>query len=391
MKQIARVLSALALACVSSLSAAQDYPNKPIRLIVPFPPGGGTDVLAREAAIKVAGNTGWNIVTENRPGSGGNIGVDAVAKSAPDGYSLVLGQTSNLAINPTLYAKLPYDPEKDLTAIGLVADAPLVIVVPANSPLKSFDDMIAAAKAKPGSLNFASSGNGTVAHLAAVQLQNAAGIQLTHIPYKGAAQASNDLIGGQIDMYLSSVPTLIGHVRNGKMRALAVTSAQRVPDMPDVPTIAERGFPGFEAVTWFGLAAPAGTPKDIVQRLNAEFNKALQAPDLGAKYREQGARVLSSTPEEFSKLIHDDRIRWARSSRTRAPRSSKRPCCLAIRPPAARRGRPRPPRPAPAIATSTPMTPATRPCPAQRCRRRTRRWRSIATSRPGWACSAPCW
>lgn len=312
MKVIARVLSGLALVCVAGLSAAQGYPDKPIRLIVPFPPGGGTDVLAREAALKVAKNTGWNIVTENRPGSGGNIGVDAVAKSAADGYSLVLGQTSNLAINPTLYAKLPYDAEKDLTAIGLVADAPLVLVVPANSPLKSFDDMLAAARAKPELLTYASSGNGTVAHLAAVQLQNAAGIKLTHIPYKGAAQASNDLIGGQIDMYLSSVPTLIGHIRNGKMRALAVTAAQRASDLPDVPTIAERGYPGFEAVTWFGLAAPAGVPKEIVQRLNAEFNKALQTPDLSQKYQEQGARVLTSTPEDFAKLIHNDRIRWAK-------------------------------------------------------------------------------
>jgi len=224
----------------------------------------------------------------------------------------VLGQTSNLAINPTLYAKLPYDPENDLTAIGLIADAPLVIVVPAGSPLKSLDDMIAAAKAKPGILNYASSGNGTVSHLAAVQLQNAAGIQLTHIPYKGAAQASNDLIGGQIDMYLSSVPTLIGHVRNGKMRALAVTSAQRVPDLPDVPTIAERGYPGFEAVTWFGLAAPKGVPKDIVDRLNAEFNKALQSKELSVKYQEQGARVLTGTPEDFAKLIRDDRARWGK-------------------------------------------------------------------------------
>jgi len=312
MKVVVRALSGLALVCATGLSLAQGYPNKPIRLVVPFPPGGGTDVLAREAAVKVASNTGWNIVTENRPGSGGNIGVDTVAKSDPDGYSLVLGQTSNLAINPTLYAKLPYDPENDLTAIGLIADAPLVIVVPAGSPLKSLDDMIAAAKAKPGILNYASSGNGTVSHLAAVQLQNAAGIQLTHIPYKGAAQASNDLIGGQIDMYLSSVPTLIGHVRNGKMRALAVTSAQRVPDLPDVPTIAERGYPGFEAVTWFGLAAPKGVPKDIVDRLNAEFNKALQSKELSVKYQEQGARVLTGTPDDFAKLIRDDRARWGK-------------------------------------------------------------------------------
>ena len=312
MKVVVRALSGLALVCATGLSLAQGYPNKPIRLVVPCPPCGGTDVLAREAAVKVASNTGWNIVTENRPGSGGNIGVDTVAKSDPDGYSLVLGQTSNLAINPTLYAKLPYDPENDLSAIGLIADAPLVIVVPAGSPLKSLDDMIAAAKAKPGILNYASSGNGTVSHLAAVQLQNAAGIQLTHIPYKGAAQASNDLIGGQIDMYLSSVPTLIGHVRNGKMRALAVTSAQRVPDLPDVPTIAERGYPGFEAVTWFGLAAPKGVPKDIVDRLNAEFNKALQSKELSVKYQEQGARVLTGTPDDFAKLIRDDRARWGK-------------------------------------------------------------------------------
>jgi len=312
MKMMTRVFAGIVLSCITGVSAAQSFPNKPIRLIVPFPPGGGTDVLAREAALRVARNTGWNIVTENRPGSGGNIGVDMVAKADPDGYSIVLGQTSNLAINPTLFPNLSYDPEKDLSAIGLIADAPLVIVVSATSPLKSFDDMIKLAKEKPGILNYASSGNGTVSHLAAVQLQKAAGIELTHIPYKGAAQASNDLIGGQIDMYLSSVPTLIGHVRSGKMRALAVTSAQRVADLPDVPTIAERGNPGFEAVTWFGLAAPAGVPKDVIAQLNGEFNKALKSTELGTKYQEQGARVLTSTPEAFAQLIHDDRIRWGK-------------------------------------------------------------------------------
>lgn len=312
MKTFARVLTGVALVLSTGVSVAQNYPDRPIRMIVPFPPGGGTDVLAREAAIAVSKGTGWTIIPENRPGSGGNIGVDAVAKSAPDGYTIVLGQTSNLAINPTLFPKLPYDPEKDLAAIGLIADAPLVIVVPATSKLKSFDDMIEVAKKEPGRLTYASSGNGTVAHLAAVQLQKAAGIELTHIPYKGAAQASNDLIGGQIDMYLSSVPTLIGHVRNGKMRALAVTSSERSPDLPDTPTIAERGNAGFEAVTWFGLAAPAGVPQEVVVRLNSEFNKALQSDELVKKYREQGARVLTSTPQEFAKLIHDDRIRWGK-------------------------------------------------------------------------------
>ena len=312
MKVITRVLAGLALTCIAGLSAAQDYPNRPIRLIVPFPPGGGTDVLAREASIAVSKNTGWSIIAENRPGSGGNIGIDIAAKSAPDGYTLALGQTSNLAINPTLFPNLSYDPEKNLSAIGLIADAPLVIVVAENSPLNSFDDMIKVAREKPGVLNYASSGNGTVSHLAAVQLQKAAGVELTHIPYKGAAQASNDLIGGQIDMYLSSVPTLIGHIRNGKMRALAVTSAERAADLPDVPTIAERGNPGFEAVTWFGLVAPEGVPKEVIEQLNAEFNKALQSDAVGRKFQDQGARVLTSTPEAFTKLIHDDRIRWGK-------------------------------------------------------------------------------
>ncbi len=312
MKVLRQVLAGIALSCAVFPVAAQTYPAKPIRLIVPFPPGGGTDALAREAANQVSATKGWTIVTENRPGAGGNLGVDAVAKSPADGYTLVIGQTSNLAINPTLYSRLPYDPEKDLTPVGLVASAPLVLVVSASSPYKTLADVIAAAKAEPGKLNYASSGNGTVAHLATEQFQKAAGVQFMHIPYKGAAQGANDLIGGQIEMYMSSVPTLIGHIRSGRMRAIAVTSLARTDDLPEVPTLAESGYKDFEAVTWFGLAGPAGMPKEAVEQLNAAFNAALQTPAIQQKFKTQGAQALTSTPEAFGELIHSDRIRWGR-------------------------------------------------------------------------------
>ncbi len=241
--------------------------------------GGGTDIIAREVTNKVAMSTGWTFVVDNKPGSGGNLGVDAAAKAPADGYTVVLGQTSNLAINPTLFSHLPYDPVKDLTPISLVASAPLVLVTPVSSPYKTLADVVKASKAKPGALNIASPGNGTVAHPAGELLQKTAGIKLIHVPYKGAARAVNDLIGGQVDLYLSSVLTLLAHIKSGKLRPLAVTSLKRVDDLPQVPTIAEvRATPASKASTWFGVAAPAATPKDIVTRLNAEFNKALDRP-----------------------------------------------------------------------------------------------------------------
>lgn len=291
-------------------AAAQSYPDRPIRLIVPFPPGGGTDSIAREAANKVASTNGWNIVTENRPGAGGNLGIDAVAKAPADGYTIGLGQTSNLAINPTLYSSLPYDPETDLVPIGQVASAPLVLVVSTESPYKTIEEILAFARENPTELDYATSGNGTVAHLTVEQLQKLAGIQFTHIPYKGAAQGANDLIGGQVDMYMSSVPTLIGHIRNGKMRAIAVTSLNRTDDLPDVPTLAESGFPGFEAVTWFGLVGPKGMPPEAVQKLNTAFNAALQAEDVRAKYATQGAEASPGTAEAFGELIRTEKARW---------------------------------------------------------------------------------
>ena len=306
----AAVAAAMLLA-PSPASAQAAYPSRAIKLIVPFPAGGGTDLIAREVANKVAVANGWSIIIDNKPGSGGNLGVDAAAKAPADGYTLVLGQTSNLAINPTLYPKLPYNPEKDLTPIVTVASAPLALVVAADSPYKTLADVVAAAKAKPEALNYASSGSGTVAHLATELLQKTAGVKFTHVPYKGAAQGSTDLIGGQIQMYMSSVPTLIGYVKNGKMRVLAVTSAKRTADLPAVPTVAESGFKGFEAVTWFGIAGPDGVPKDVVAKVNGAFNKALQDPEVKKKLASQGADALGGTPEQFAKLIRDDIVRWA--------------------------------------------------------------------------------
>jgi tripartite-type tricarboxylate transporter receptor subunit TctC len=304
-------LAIAAASLASSTAFAQAWPQKPIRLIVPFPAGGGTDIISREVANKVAG-PGYNFVIDNKPGTGGNIGVDAAAKAPADGYTLVMGQTSNLAINPTLYPKLPYDPLKDLTPVSLVASSPLVIVASANSPFHTLADVVKEAKAHPGSINFASSGNGTVAHLAAESFQKVAGIKLTHIPYKGASQGATDVISGQVQLYVSSVPTLIGHIRSGKMRAIAVTSTKRVDDLPQVPTVAESGYKGFEAVTWFGILGPANLPKDVVAKLNADINKALKDPELAKKMDAQGADVLGGTPEQFAKLIRDDIARWGK-------------------------------------------------------------------------------
>src|SRR5574343_1039980 len=266
-RRLARALLATT-ACTGAL--AQAWPAKPIRIVVPFPAGGGTDIIARETSQRVAKATGWTFVIDNKPGAGGNLGVDAVAKSPADGYTIVIGQTSNLAINPTLYPKLPYDAVKDLAPIVLLANAPLVMVTGMNTPHNTLADSVNAARAKPGQLNFASPGNGTVAHLTSELFQKAAGIKTQHVPYKGAAQALTDVMSGTVELYMSSVPTLLGQIKQGKLRPLAVTSAKRVDDLPDVPTINESGYKGFDAVTWFGLLAPAGTPKEVVERLNAE-------------------------------------------------------------------------------------------------------------------------
>lgn len=306
-----RSLAVLAAGAILSGSLqAQTWPAKPVRMVVPFPAGGGTDLITREVANRLA-SSGYTFVLDNKPGSGGNIGVDAAAKAAPDGYTFVMGQTSNLAINPTLYSKLPYDPLKDLTPVSLVASAPLVIVVGADSPFKSLADVVNAAKARPETINFATSGNGTVAHLAAEAFQKAANIKLTHIPYKGAAQGATDVISGQVHLYVSSIPTLLGYIKSGKMRPIAVTSEKRADDLPQVPAIAET-YKGFDAVTWFGIVGPANLPKEVVAKLNADINKVLKDPELRKKLGDQGADVAGSTPEQFATLIRDDMVRWGK-------------------------------------------------------------------------------
>ena len=311
MLRLATLLAAGSLA--SSMAFAQaGYPSKPIRLVVPFPAGGGTDLTARAVAQKLTDSLKWTIVVDNRPGAGGNLGVDAVAKAAPDGYTLVLGQTSNLAINATLYPKLPYDPLKDLVPVVLVSSSPIVLAVSVQSPFKSFADVVAAAKNKPKAVTMGYAGNGTVSHLASELAQKASGIELQHVPYKGAAQAMTDLITAQIDVYMGTVATLIGHVRNQKLRPIAVTSPQRSSQLPNVPTLAESGYPGFDASTWFGILAPAGTPAAIVQTLNTEVNKVLRDPAVASKLRTDGGDVLGGTSAQFAELLKSDVPRWGK-------------------------------------------------------------------------------
>ncbi|THC43293.1 tripartite tricarboxylate transporter substrate binding protein [Massilia sp. Mn16-1_5] len=313
MNALTRSILALALAGASTLASAETaWPKQPIRLIVPFPPGGGTDIIARVVSNKLTETRKWVIVVDNRPGAGGNIGMDLVAKSKPDGYTIGLGQTSNLAVNPTLYAKLPYDPVKDFTPIGTVADAPLVLVVASSSPYKTLADVVAAAKAKPGVVTLATPGNGTVAHLTGELFQKAAHIDLQHVPYKGSAQAITDLLGGSVQVFMSSIPTALSQIRAGTMRPLAVTSSKRADDLPNVPTINESGYAGFDARTWFGLVAPAGTPAPVVAQLNAEINKVLAMPEIRKKITVEGGDVMGGSPEQFGTLIKTEIPRWGK-------------------------------------------------------------------------------
>jgi len=304
------VHAAFALALFVSAAAAQEYPAKPIKLIVPFPPGGGTDISARALTGKLAQTVRWTFVVENKPGAGGNLGVEQAIKSPADGYTLVIGQTSNLAINPALYAKLPYDPLKDLAPVALIVSAPVVLVVAANSPYKSLADLVAAAKGR--SVTYASPGNGTVSHLSGELLQRAAGVKLTHVPYKGASQALTDTLGGQVDSFMSSVPSALGHIRSGRLHALAVTSAKRSSELPDTPTVAESGYAGFEANTWYGLLAPAGTPAPVISRLNSEVNRALASKDVRDRLASEGGDVLGGSPAQFAAFLASEHAKWGR-------------------------------------------------------------------------------
>ncbi len=285
---------------------AADYPSKPVRMVIPFPPGGGTDILARLVANKLTEVSKWTVVPENKAGAGGTIGISEIAKSAPTGYDMVMGQKDNLVLGPYLYKNLPWDPVKDLTPVAHVAYTPIVIATSVNSPYKSIADVLAAAKAQPGKITYGSPGNGTSIHIAGVQLEKAAAVQLTHVPYKGSNPALMDALAGNVDLLVSSVPSAIGQIKAGKLRALAVTSAKRSTSLPDVPTLAESGIPGFDVSTWYGLFMPAGTPAAIVKKVNAEVNRLLAMPEVKDAILAQGAEPYALGVAEFDKMFKAD-------------------------------------------------------------------------------------
>ena len=312
---IRRAFLALLLASALPAAAQDAYPSKPIRLVVPFPPAGGTDVLSRSLAQAITASSKWIIVVDNKPGAGGNIGLDATAKAPPDGYTIAMGQTANLAVNPALYASMPFDPLKDFAPIALISSQPLILVVNANSPYKTLKDLVDAAKQSPGKINMASSSNGTIGHIGGELFQRRAGIKMTHVPYKGAGAAVTDLMGGNVDCFFGNSQAVGGQVTGGRLRALAVTSPQRLASFPTVPTVAELGYPGFEAATWSGLVAPAGTPPAIVARLNAEANKALASGEMKAKLAEEGSTPLGGTPQQFADFIRKEHAKWGAAVR----------------------------------------------------------------------------
>ncbi len=307
------ILTLAALACALGAPAVQAqgaYPSKPIRMIVPFPPGGGTDILARLVSSKLTEANKWTVVADNKPGAGGTIGITEAVKAAPTGYDIVMGQKDNLVIGPWLYKNLPWDPTKDLTAVAHVAYTPVVIATSASSRFKTLADVVAAAKAAPGTITYGSPGNGTSIHLAGDLFEKAAGIKLSHVPYKGSNPALMDALAGNVDLLVSSLPSAMGQIKAGKLHPLAVTSAKRSSSLPDVPTVAESGFKGFDVSTWYGVFAPAGTPAAVVKTLNAEVNKLLATADVKAAINAQGAEPQAMTPEQFSTLLKTEYQQW---------------------------------------------------------------------------------
>ena len=308
----ARIAFAFFAASLAAAAAqAQTWPSKPVRYVVPFPPAGATDITARIIADKVSAPLGQSVVVENRPGAAGNVGSEFVAKSAPDGYTM-LQVTVAQSISATLYAKLNYDLEKDLAPAAMVALVPNVMIVNSSLPAKSVAEFIALAKAKPGKINFASSGSGTSIHMSAEMFKMLTGVDIVHVPYKGSGPALADLLGGQVDVMFDNLTSSIGHIRGGKLRALAVTTVTRYPELPDVPTMQEAGVAGYEATAWFGIMVPKGTPREIVMRINGEVNKALAQVDVKEKLAQQGALARSWTPEEFGSFIHNEIVKWAK-------------------------------------------------------------------------------
>lgn len=289
---------------------AQAWPSKPIRIVAPFPPGGVADLLARGLQADLQAALGQQVIIDNKPGAGGNVGAEIVAKAEPDGYTLLLASAGILTINEFLYARMPFDPATAFAPITVVGDMPNIVVVHPKTGVTTLKGLIDKAKAEPGKLNFGSAGNGTTTHLAMELLQSAASIKLAHVPYKGAAPAVQDLVAGQIDGLVDNPPLVLGHIKSGAIRALALASPQRMAILPDVPTATEAGLPGFEASSWFALVAPAGTPKEVVARLNAEAAKILRDPSQVEAFAGRGVRLVGNSAEEFAAFIPKERARW---------------------------------------------------------------------------------
>ena len=307
---VRRLLAAFigATAALASSHTAAAYPDRPIRLVVPFAPGGGTDTIARTLAAGMSTELGKQIIIDNKPGAGTILGTDAVAKSAPDGYNIVIATFAH-AVNPSLVAKLPYPQDKAFAPITLIGKGPNVLVVRADSPYKTVKDIIDAARAKPGTLTYASQGNGTSAHLAGEMLTNLAKVQMTHVPYRGAGPAITDLMGGQVDMIFGTAAAVSPFVQSGKLRAIAVTSPQPSPSMKGIPTIAAT-VPGYAVESWYGLYAPAGTPPDVIQKLSAAAKKAARSPEFAKRIEQEGLEVTATDPAELDRYVKAEEVRW---------------------------------------------------------------------------------
>ncbi|MFT3777633.1 MAG: tripartite tricarboxylate transporter substrate binding protein [Ottowia sp.] len=300
----------LAVGLIATAAQAQTYPDKPIRMIIPFPPGGGTDILGRLVSQKLTEANKWTVVPDNRAGAGGTLGITEAAKGKPDGYDMVMGQKDNLVVGPWLYKGLPWNPVKDFVAVAHVAWSPVIIATSAGSKYKTLADVVAAAKAAPDTITYGSPGNGTTIHLAGDQFEKAAGVKLRHVPYKGSNPAMLDALAGNVDLLVSSVPSAMGQVKAGKLRPLAVTSAKRSSSLPDVPTVAESGFPGFDISTWYGVFMPAGTPRPVVEQMNAAVNKLLATPEMQKAIHDQGAEPQAMSADAFGKQLAADYHLW---------------------------------------------------------------------------------